>query len=118
MLKLISFIKNFLGLNCIKIFCKWKQLDINTNKYLDVSQPSVSRYVNEVASALNDPQIFNGYIKFPNNFEDLNRLRQGYVINYHQNANFLSFKYMNYTVYVCCFSEHFAPLLLFCLSIY
>ncbi|KAJ3647953.1 hypothetical protein Zmor_019795 [Zophobas morio] len=54
------------------------QLDIGTNKYLDVSQPSVSRCVNEVASALNDPQIFNGYIKFPNNFEDLNRLRQGF----------------------------------------
>ena len=68
MLKLISFIKNFLGLNGIKIFCKWKQLDIGTNKYLAVSQPSVSRCVNEVASALNDPQIFNGYIKFPNNF--------------------------------------------------
>lgn len=35
--------------------------------------------VKEVTTALNEPEIFNEWVKFPNNFEKLNRIRRRLV---------------------------------------
>ncbi|KAJ8966272.1 hypothetical protein NQ314_003640 [Rhamnusium bicolor] len=51
------------------------QLDIACNKYLDVSQSTVSRCLAEVTGALNHPDVFNEWVKFPHNFEKLNKTR-------------------------------------------
>ncbi|KAJ8926629.1 hypothetical protein NQ314_020993 [Rhamnusium bicolor] len=51
------------------------QLDIACNKYLDVSQSTVSRCLAEVTGALNRPDVFNEWVKFPHNFEKLNKTR-------------------------------------------
>ncbi|KAJ8910059.1 hypothetical protein NQ315_013314 [Exocentrus adspersus] len=54
------------------------QFDVGANSYIGVSQPSVSRSIEEVTLALNRPEIFNQWVRFPNNFEELNAIRLRY----------------------------------------
>ncbi|KAI4455559.1 hypothetical protein MML48_9g00005574 [Holotrichia oblita] len=43
---------------------------------------SVSRCVHEVVNALNQPAIFNNYVKFPGNFEQMNVVRRSFFDKY------------------------------------
>lgn len=51
------------------------QVDIGSNIHTAVSQPSVSRCFREVVNALNQPEIFNTWVKFPQNLHDLSIIR-------------------------------------------
>lgn len=50
-------------------------MDIGSNLFVAVSQPSVSRCIQEVTDALNEPAVFNRWVHFPRNFKELNALR-------------------------------------------
>ncbi|XP_018572113.1 putative nuclease HARBI1 [Anoplophora glabripennis] len=56
------------------------QTDIGLNLHLGVSQSSVSRCVAEVTDALNRPEVFNRFIRFPWNFNKLNGLRNEFYL--------------------------------------
>ncbi|KAJ8926231.1 hypothetical protein NQ314_021419 [Rhamnusium bicolor] len=58
------------------------QMDVGSNYFLSVSQASVSRCIREVTEALNHPDIFNTWVKFPNNFEELNAVRRRFFEQY------------------------------------
>lgn len=51
------------------------QMDIGYNCYWGLSQSSVSRCIKEVVTALNQPNIFNEWVKFPRNIDELNDVR-------------------------------------------
>lgn len=51
-------------------------MDIGENRHSSVNQPSVSRIIEEFVNAVNEPTIFEKYIHFPTNFEELNGIRQ------------------------------------------
>lgn len=51
------------------------QLDVASNKYLDVSQATVSNCIKEVIEALNHPTVFNEWVTFPRNIDELNSVR-------------------------------------------
>lgn len=50
-------------------------MDIGCNLHMGVSQASVSRTIHEVISALNRPEIFNNWVKFPSTIEQLQEKR-------------------------------------------
>ncbi|KAJ3658189.1 hypothetical protein Zmor_009944 [Zophobas morio] len=52
------------------------QTDIGVNKFVSISQQSVSRSIKEVTDALNRPQILNRFIKFPQDIQELNSCRR------------------------------------------
>jgi len=52
------------------------QLDVGENSHSSVSQPSVSRIIEEFVNAMNQPSIFEEHVHFPRNFEELNGIRQ------------------------------------------
>ena len=52
------------------------QNDIAFNRHFNVSQPTVSRCLNEVVDCINTPQIMNKYIHFPNSYQELTELRE------------------------------------------
>ena len=54
------------------------QTDIGVNKFVSISQQSVSRSIKEVTDALNRPQILNRFIKFPQDIQELNSCRRKY----------------------------------------
>lgn len=54
------------------------QHDVGLGVYTGVSQPSVSRVLHEVVEALNQPEIFKSWVKFPNTQEELKQLRKEY----------------------------------------
>jgi len=43
------------------------QYSIGNSRFAALSQPTVSRCISEVAEALNHPEIFNEWVKFPKN---------------------------------------------------
>lgn len=51
-------------------------MDIGRNLVLAVSQPTVSRCIEEVTCALNEPEIFNRWVHFPRNIQELNAVRR------------------------------------------
>ncbi|KAJ8917089.1 hypothetical protein NQ315_013008 [Exocentrus adspersus] len=51
------------------------QANVGNSKYLGVSQSTVTRCVEEITEALNRPEMFNRFIKFPQNMNELNQLR-------------------------------------------
>lgn len=55
------------------------QCNIGFNKYMAVSQSSVSRCINEVIEGLNNARIFSKYVNFSVQREDLNRMRKRLV---------------------------------------
>lgn len=51
------------------------QQNIGGNVNLAVSQASVSRAVTEVVNAMNTPEIFRRFVRFPENFQELQRIQ-------------------------------------------
>ncbi|XP_018568688.1 putative nuclease HARBI1 [Anoplophora glabripennis] len=51
------------------------QFDTASNVYCAVSQASASRAINEVTNALNRPEIFNRWVKYPSTVEELRAIR-------------------------------------------
>jgi hypothetical protein len=86
---------------------------IGCSKYLDLSQPSVCRAIKEVTNALNNPEIFNRWVHFPNNFEQLNNVRLNFLQK-HGFPGVIGCIDCTHVAIVCppgfCFSEAFAPL--------
>ncbi|KAG5893749.1 hypothetical protein JTB14_001194 [Gonioctena quinquepunctata] len=60
------------------------QMDIGRGIFVAVSQPSVSRCIEEASIAFNQPAIFNRWVHFPRNFEELNILR----MRFYEDFNF------------------------------
>jgi hypothetical protein len=52
------------------------QNDVVLNKYINISQASMSRSINEVVEALNNPTVLNEWVAFSDNLEELNKIRQ------------------------------------------
>lgn len=52
------------------------QLPMGNGIFAPVSQPSVSRALEEVVNALNEPDIFNSWVKYPSNFQELRQVRE------------------------------------------
>jgi hypothetical protein len=52
------------------------QNNVVLNKYINISQASMSRSINEVVEALNNPTVLNEWVAFSNNLEELNKIRQ------------------------------------------
>lgn len=52
-------------------------MDVGENRHAAVSQASVSRIIEEVTNALNNPAIMEQFVQFPNNFTELDRVRTG-----------------------------------------
>lgn len=44
--------------------------------FTSISQPSVSRALEEVVNALNEPEICNAWVKYPSNFQELCQVRE------------------------------------------
>ncbi|CAI6373074.1 unnamed protein product [Macrosiphum euphorbiae] len=57
------------------------QSPIGNSRFMGLSQPSVSRCISEVVTALNLPEIFNAWVKFPKNINELNDIRNGFYRN-------------------------------------
>ncbi|KAF0748506.1 putative nuclease HARBI1 isoform X1 [Aphis craccivora] len=51
------------------------QSPVGNSRFTSVSQPTVSRCVNDIVSALNHSEIFNKWIKFPSNMQELIEVR-------------------------------------------
>ncbi|KAF5280082.1 hypothetical protein FQR65_LT15096 [Abscondita terminalis] len=54
------------------------QLNVASNNYIQMSQSSVSNCTKEVVSALVEPAILNEWVRFPENFNELNKVRQSF----------------------------------------
>jgi len=52
------------------------QTPVGNSRYTLLSQASVSCCIKEVVSALNNPTIFNSWVKFPNSIRELTAVRQ------------------------------------------
>lgn len=56
----------FKVLTALRFFAQGSyQLSVGDCKFISLSQSSVSKCVNEVVTALNQPEIFNRYVMFP-----------------------------------------------------
>jgi len=53
-------------------------MDVGENRHASVSQPSVSRIIEEVTNAFSNPAIFNKFVHFPRNFSELDDVRTRY----------------------------------------
>ncbi|XP_050065798.1 putative nuclease HARBI1 [Aphis gossypii] len=51
------------------------QSPIGNSRFAALSQPTVSRCISEVVEALNHPEIFNEWVKFPKNLNELTEIR-------------------------------------------
>lgn len=51
-------------------------MDSARNLFAAVSQPSASRCIEEVTLAINEDIIFNQWVHFPRNFDELNSVRR------------------------------------------
>ncbi|KAB0800379.1 hypothetical protein PPYR_06119 [Photinus pyralis] len=58
------------------------QMDVGSNYNFGISQPSVSRCIEEVVNAMNRNEIFNAYVHFPRNIQELNAARMGFFEKY------------------------------------
>ncbi|XP_060858749.1 putative nuclease HARBI1 [Metopolophium dirhodum] len=54
------------------------QSPTGNSKFIVLSQPSVSRCISEVVEALNRPEIFDKWVKFPSNLNELTEIRNGF----------------------------------------
>lgn len=52
------------------------QTNVGYNVFCGVSQSSVSRCITEVTNALNEPAIFNSWIRFPRTQQELEDIRR------------------------------------------
>jgi hypothetical protein len=53
------------------------QTPIGNDRYVAVSQSTVSRAINCAVDILNQPEILNKWIKFPNNMQEIIQIRNG-----------------------------------------
>ncbi|KAL5239161.1 hypothetical protein ACI65C_006571 [Semiaphis heraclei] len=51
------------------------QTSVGNSRLMNLSQSSVSRCIKEVVAALNQPEIFNTWVKFPCNIQELDEVR-------------------------------------------
>ncbi|XP_025992133.2 putative nuclease HARBI1 [Solenopsis invicta] len=58
------------------------QLGIGCNGYIGVSQSSVSRCIRDVNIVLNHPNVFNEWVYFPRNLEELTTIRNAFYTEY------------------------------------
>ncbi|KAL5245888.1 hypothetical protein ACI65C_013296 [Semiaphis heraclei] len=58
------------------------QMDVGDNRHASLSQPSVSRIIEEVTNAFSNPAIFNKFIHFPSNFNELDDLCTRFFAKY------------------------------------
>ncbi|XP_050066594.1 E3 SUMO-protein ligase ZBED1-like, partial [Aphis gossypii] len=54
------------------------QSPIGNSKFMVLSQPTVSRCICEVVAALNLPEIFQGWVRFPKNMSELSEIRNDF----------------------------------------
>jgi hypothetical protein len=54
------------------------QLDVGLSYHFKISQASVSRCINEIVNAVNRPEVFNTYVKFPSTLEELTTIRTAF----------------------------------------
>lgn len=54
-------------------------MDVGENQHASVSQPSVSRIIEEVTNAFCNPAILNQFVHFPKNFNELDDVRSRYI---------------------------------------
>lgn len=66
-------IQIFLALHFFATGCY--QRPIGNNRYVAVSQSTVSQAINSVVEALNKPEIINNWIHFPQNLDEINIVR-------------------------------------------
>lgn len=64
-------------------------MDIALNQHSSVCQATVSRVLDKVVMALCNPLIFNKYVIFPKNLDELNAARKGWVLK--TNSEFILF---------------------------
>jgi len=48
---------------------------VGNSRFNAVSQPTVSRCIEEVVHALNCAEIYNRWVKFPSNIDELTKVR-------------------------------------------
>ncbi|XP_051175804.1 putative nuclease HARBI1, partial [Leptopilina boulardi] len=58
------------------------QMDIGKSIFSNISQPSASRCINDVTQFFNTRDIFQEWIHFPRNFDELNTVRGGFYEKY------------------------------------
>ncbi|KAL5238957.1 hypothetical protein ACI65C_006367 [Semiaphis heraclei] len=51
------------------------QSPIGNSRFTAVSQPTVSRCISEVVAAINHPEIFHDWVKFPKDLNELTEVR-------------------------------------------
>ena len=63
------------------------QMDVACNKFCAMSQPSVSRSINEVVNAFEQSGLLNDWVHFPQSFQELNEKRSKYKFHMYGNVN-------------------------------
>lgn len=58
------------------------QSNVAADTFFCVSQSSVSRSLKEVTLALNTPEVFNRFVKFPSTLQELNDIRRKFFEKY------------------------------------
>ncbi|KAL0829190.1 hypothetical protein ABMA28_004027 [Loxostege sticticalis] len=58
------------------------QSPVGENVNMNMSQPSVSRCIAEVTEALNHPEVFDQWVKFPSTFQELNQIVRDFYSTY------------------------------------
>lgn len=61
------------------------QMDVGEYRHASVSQPSVSRIIEEVTNAFCNPAISDQFVYFSNNFNELDGVRTMYKLKYFVN---------------------------------
>ena len=67
------------------------QSDVGDNKYIGINQSSVSKCLHQVTDFLNHQDIVREWIKFPNNLNELNEVKQKYMLFFLQSYILLIF---------------------------
>lgn len=66
------------------------QSPVGNSRYVNISQSSVYRRINDVVNALNHPDSLNTWFKFPQNMNEIIKVRNGFV----------TFKFEEVTIYI------------------
>lgn len=63
-------------LNALRVFASGSYKNcVGENMNMTISQPSVSRCIHNVTKILNLPEVFNNWVHFPRNLQELQQLR-------------------------------------------
>ncbi|XP_066588155.1 putative nuclease HARBI1 [Prorops nasuta] len=58
------------------------QFGIGKNTFMSISLPSVSRSINKIINIFNKPEVLNTWVKFPDNLQGLQKLRNEFYIKH------------------------------------